>query len=66
MLFLAGEGVDFSAITSAITGSMNIAQIGVIIGAVLSASVGLAVFWWGARKLVNAIIGAFKTGKIHF
>ena len=64
--FLAESGIDFSAITSALTSSMNVAQIGTIVGAVLGASVGLAVFWWGARKLVNAIVGAFKSGKIRF
>lgn len=66
--FLAGgsTAIDFTAITDAITGSMNVAQIGVVVGIVLGASVGMVVFWWGARKVVNGIYEAFKSGKIKF
>jgi ABC-type phosphate transport system permease subunit len=57
---------DYSTITSALTGSLNVAQIGAVIAAVLGIGVGLMVFWWGARKLINVAITAFKTGKIKF
>ena len=66
--FLTGgsTSIDFSAISDALTGSMNVGQIGVVVAAVLAASVSMVVFWWGARKLVNAIYEAFKSGKIKF
>jgi hypothetical protein len=66
MNFLSVSTTDYSAITQALTNTFNIAEIGSLIGTILSASVGGALLWWGARKLVNAVISAFKTGKIKF
>ena len=59
--------LDFSEVTSAITqGGFNANQILSIIGIVLGSTVSIALVWWGARKLVNSIMRAFKTGKIKF
>ncbi len=58
--------IDFSPITNALTGSINVAQVAAIIGIILASSVGIYVFWWGARKLVRAVITAFSKGKIKF
>ena len=58
--------LDFTPITSALAESVNIAVVGQIVGAVLAASVGIAVFWFGGRKIIGAVMGAFKSGKIRF
>lgn len=58
--------LDFTAITDALTGSVNVGTIGTVVAAVLTGSIGLAVFWFGGRKIVNAIMRAFKSGKIGF
>lgn len=55
---------DFSAITNALSGSINVTTIGTVVGAVLGAGVGLAVFWFGGRKIVNGAMNAFRSGKI--
>lgn len=58
--------VDFSAITNALSGSVNVGTIGTVIGVVLGSGVGLAIFWWGGRKIINGVMSAFKTGKLKF
>lgn len=50
-------------LTSA-TGTLNISNIVAIIGAGIGAAIGLFLAWWGARKLVNMLITAFKKGKV--
>lgn len=68
--FASGSGgdstTDFSAITNALKSSVNASQVAAIIGTILAATVGIAILWWGARKLVHSIVTAFKTGKIKF
>lgn len=60
----SGSNLDFSAITTALTGSMNVTTIGTVVGAVLASGVTLSVFWWGGRKIVRGIDSAFKRGKL--
>jgi hypothetical protein len=65
-VFGATETVDLSPITSALTSQLSVAQVSIIIAAILSACLGLVILWFGARKLVNSIISAFESGRIHF
>lgn len=58
--------VDFSGVTSKLTTAFNVSEIASVIGVVLGAGVGFVIFWWGARKLVNGVISAFKSGKLRF
>ncbi len=46
------------------TGTMNIGNIVAIVGAGIGAVIGLFLAWWGARKLVHMLMGAFKKGKV--
>jgi len=64
-LLLVGT-TDFSEIISAITGKLTVAEIGGLIAAIIGAGMGFVLLWFGARKLVKAIVSAFKTGKLHF
>lgn len=66
LLSFLSQTVDFSDITDALTGAFNAGQIASLIGLGLASGLGLAVLWWGARKLTNIIVTAFKTGKIKF
>lgn len=65
-LVTGGTEIDFTPITNALSSSFSVAQIAAIVGIVIAAGVGLAVMWFGARKITRAVIGAFKTGKISF
>lgn len=46
------------------TGTLNIGNIVAIVGAGIGAVIGLFLAWWGARKLVRMLMGAFKKGKV--
>ena len=63
---------DFAAVKagieqliSTITGQFTIANIASILGIVLTAIVGLFLFWWGARWVVKRLSGAFTSGKLR-
>ncbi len=62
----APSTTDFSSITTAVTSKVTVAEVSALIGAVIAGGIGFVILWWGARKLVRAIIGAFKSGKIRF
>lgn len=49
-----------------VTGTMNIANVVSILGIGIAAAIGLVLLWWGARKLVRVVMGAFRKGKISF
>ena len=64
---LASEsGMNLDAIESSLTSAFSVSEIATMIGTIVGAGVGFVLTWWGARKLVNAIISAFKSGKLHF
>ena len=46
------------------TGTLNTGNIVAIVGAGIGAVIGLFLAWWGARKLVRMLMGAFKKGKV--
>lgn len=57
---------DFTAIETSLTGAFSVAEISAVIGTIIGTGVAFVLTWWGARKLVNAIISAFKSGKLKF
>ena len=64
---LASEsGMNLDAIESSLTSAFSVSEIATMIGTIIGAGVGFVLTWWGARKLVNAIISAFKSGKLKF
>jgi len=56
--------LDLTGVTSAITGSLSVTQITVIIAAVVGAGMAFVIYWFGARKVLHGIQNAFKKGKI--
>ncbi|MEM3713891.1 MAG: hypothetical protein QXF82_02960 [Nitrososphaeria archaeon] len=59
-------GTDLEPIKTALQSAFTVGEIASVIGIVIATGVSFVLLWWGARKLVNAIIGAFKTGKLRF
>lgn len=47
-----------------VTGTINISNVVAILGIVVGACVGLVLMWFGIRKVIKIIMGAFKKGKI--
>lgn len=60
------QTTDLDPIVQSLQTSFSVGEIASIIGIIISSGVGFVLLWWGARKLVRAIIGAFKTGKLRF
>lgn len=66
--FAGQEGVanDLSPVKDALTSAFTVGEIASVIGIIIASGVSFVLLWWGARKLVSAIIGVFKTGKLKF
>lgn len=47
-----------------VTGTINISSVVSILGIVVGACVGLVLMWFGIRKVIKIIMGAFRNGKI--
>lgn len=57
---------DWSAVLDALTAQISVSSIVGVIAATITAGIGLVFMWWGVRKLVRAVMGAFKSGKLKF
>ena len=53
-----------SSVLANATSTLNITNIVAIVGAGITAVVGLFLAWWGVRKLLSMLMNAFKKGKI--
>lgn len=53
-------------VKNALTSAFTPAEIASVIAIILASGVTFVLLWWGARKLVSAIIGAFETGRLKF
>jgi len=47
-----------------VTGTINIGNVVSILAIVVGACVGLVLMWFGIRKVIRIIMGAFRKGKI--
>lgn len=67
MYFLTGTAItsaDFQSVMTALQNQISVATIVEVLAVLAGATVGLAFMWWGVRKLVRAIMSAFKKGKV--
>lgn len=56
---------DFAtSILGALTTQISVSSIVGVLVTALGACVGLAFMWWGVRKLITALMSAFKKGKV--
>lgn len=55
---------DWSAVLNAMTAQISVSTIVGVIAATITAGIGLVFMWWGVRKLVRVIMGAFRRGKL--
>lgn len=55
---------DFTAVLDALKTQISTSTIVEVLVTSVGATVGLAFMWWGVRKLVRALMGAFKKGKV--
>lgn len=69
MNFLTGTATaitsaDFSSVLQQLQAQISVATVVEVLAVLAGACVGLAFMWWGVRKLVRAIMSAFKKGKV--
>lgn len=55
---------DFQSVLDAITGQISVSTIVGVLGTCASVGVGFVFMWWGVRKVLKALMSAFKKGKI--
>lgn len=55
---------DFTGVLDALTAQISVSSIVGVLVVLVGATVGLAFMWWGVRKLVRALMAAFKKGKV--
>ncbi len=66
---LAAEGdpvsaSDWSAILTSLTAQISVSTIVAALATFITAGIGLVFMWWGVRKLVRTVMGAFRRGKL--
>lgn len=55
---------DFMSVIEALQSQISVTSVVQILVVLVGATVGFAFMWWGVRKLVSAIMSAFKKGKV--
>ena len=58
------SSTDFNSVLTALQGQISVATVVEVLAVLAGACVGLAFMWWGVRKLVRALMSAFKKGKV--
>lgn len=58
------SSTDFQSVLDAITGQISVSTIVGVLGTCATVSVGLVFMWWGVRKVLRALMSAFKKGRI--
>lgn len=55
---------DFQSVLTALQAQISVATVVEVLAVVVGACVGLAFMWWGVRKLIGALMSAFRKGKV--
>lgn len=54
----------WSDVMSAMTSQISVTTVVGVLASVMGAGIGLVFMWWGVRKGVSSLMGAFRKGKI--
>lgn len=54
----------FTSVLTALQNQISVSTVVEVLAVVAGACVGLAFMWWGVRKVVRALMSAFKKGKV--
>lgn len=55
---------DLSSVLTAITGQISVTTVIAVVAGAIGAAIGLVFMWWGVRKLIRVIMGAFSKGRL--
>lgn len=62
---VAVTAADWSAVITAMTGQISVTTIVGVLATLMTAGIGLVFMWWGVRKAVRSLMGAFTKGRIN-
>lgn len=55
---------DLTSVLTAITGQISVTTVISVVAGAIGAAIGLVFMWWGVRKLIRVIMGAFRKGRL--
>ncbi len=55
---------DIKTILSSLQGQISVETVVSVLVVIVGACVGLSFMWWGVRKIISAVMTAFRKGKI--
>lgn len=55
---------DFTSVLTNLQAQISVSTIVEVLAVTATACVGLAFMWWGVRKVVGALMSAFRKGKV--
>lgn len=55
---------DWQSVIDAITAQVSVSTIVGVLASVTAVCIGMVFMWWGLRKVVRMIMGAFRRGKM--
>lgn len=56
---------DYTAIIQAITSTISVEAVLNILTTVIGVAVAFVLFWWGARKVTQVVMSAFRKGRVN-
>lgn len=62
----AVSAADWSSVISAMTAQISVSSVVAVLATLVTAGIGLVFMWWGVRKAVRSLMGAFRKGRIGF
>ena len=62
---VAVTAADWSAVITAMTNQISVSTIVGVLATLMAAGIGLVFMWWGVRKAVRSLMGAFTKGRIN-
>lgn len=55
---------SFSGVISAITGQISVTTVAEVLTYAAGLAIALVFFWWGVRKALRILMGAFRRGRM--
>lgn len=55
---------DWASLISSLTAQVSVSTVVGVLSTAAAAAIGLVFMWWGARKAVGMLMGAFRKGKL--
>lgn len=55
----------FASVITALTSTIDVASVVEVLAYTAGICVGLVFMWWGVRKALRALMGAFRSGKMR-